>query len=286
MILVTGATGKLGTAVIENLLKKTPADQVVGLARDADKAAALKQKGVSIRLGDYDDIASLDAAMQGVDKVLLVAGTNEDKRVEQHGNVINAAKKAGVSCIAYTSRTLKDPATLVNKLMLGHFQTEDLVKQSGLKFMIFRNVLYMDTLPQFLGGQVFETGIQVPTGDGVVPFALRSEIGEAIANALLRSDCDDRTYLLTASQAYSMNDVADAQSRLSGKNVKYAPLEKSEFEAQLKARGLPEVVAHRIVGFMTDVKNGQESEVSSELEHLLGRKPASLEAGLKPLFDL
>lgn len=97
---------------------------------------------------------------------------------------------------------------------------------------------------------------------------------------------DNRTYLLTANQAYSMGDVAAALSHLSGKNVKYAPLEKSEFEAQLKGRGLPEVVARRIVGFMTDVKNGQESEVSSDLEQLLGRQPASLEAGLKPLFDL
>ncbi len=103
MILVTGATGKLGTAVIENLLKKMPAEPVAGLARDADKAAALQQKGVSIRMGDYDDTASLDAAMQGVDKVLLVAGTDGARGVQQHQNVVDAAKKAGVRCLAYSA---------------------------------------------------------------------------------------------------------------------------------------------------------------------------------------
>lgn len=286
MILITGATGQLGNIVIENLLKKTPAREIAGLARDANKAAHLKAQGVDIRIGNYDDLESLERAMQGVHKVLLIAGTDEEKRVGQHQNVVNAAKKAGVQSVAYTSRTLKDRNTLVNKLMLGHFQTEDDIKACGLEFTIFRNVLYMDAIVQFVGPNVFSTGVSLPTGQGKLAFALRSEIGEGIANALLKSDRQSRIYTLTGSESYSFDDVATVLTQLSGKEVKYAPLEKFAFEAQLQARGIPELMAQRMVGFMTDIKNGQEDEISPDLQNLLGRKPASLEAGLKVLFKL
>lgn len=286
MILVTGATGQLGTAVVQNLLKKTSANHVAALVRDEAKAASLKATGAGIRVGNYDDSASLDKAMQGIEKVLLIAGTDEDRRVQQHQNVVDAAKKAGVQCIAYTSRTLKDRTTLVNQLMLGHFQTEDAIKDSGLHYAIFRNVLYMDSIPGFVGERFYDTGIHLPVGQGRVPFALRSEMGEAIANALLEDDCGNRVYELTGSEAYSFDDVAAALTNLSGKEVQYTPTEKSAFEAQLKERSLPDVVARRVVGFLTDIKNGQEDAVSPDMEQLLGRKPASLEAGLKVLFKL
>ncbi len=287
MILVTGATGQLGTAVVKNLLEKTSANRIAAFVRDESKASALKEKGVDIRVGSYDDTASLDKAMHGIEKVLLIAGTDEDNRLQQHQNVVDAAKKAGVQCIAYTSRTLKDRNTIANKLMVGHFQTEDYIKASGLNYALFRNVLYMDTLPQFVGGEkVFETGIHLPTDRGRVPFALRSEMGEAIAHALLESGCGKRIYKLTGSESYSFDDVAATLSDLSGKEVHYTPAEKSAYSAQMKERGVPETMVTRVVGFLTDIKNGQEEEVSPDLENLLGRKPASLKEGLKVLFNL
>ncbi|MCC5668799.1 SDR family oxidoreductase [Nostoc sp. CHAB 5784] len=286
MILVTGANGQLGTAVIQNLLKKTSANQIAALVRDESKASALKAKGVDIRIGNYDDTASLDQAMQGIETVLLIAGTDEENRLRQHRNVVNAAKKAGVQCVAYTSRSLKDRNTLANKLMEGHFQTEDYIKECGLNYALFRNVLYMDTIPQFVGEKVFDTGINLPTAQGKVSFALRSEMGEAIANALLESGCSNRIYQLTGSESYSFDDVAATLSDLLGKEVAYTPIEKSDFEAQMKERGVPEMMIERFIGFLTDIKNGQEEEVSPNLENLLGRKPASLKEGLKVLFNL
>ena len=286
MILVTGATGQLGTAVIQTLLKKTSADRIAAFVRDAGKAASLKDARVDIRVGSYDDPASLERAVRGVDKVLLIAGTDEERRVEQHQNVIDAAKKAGVGCLAYTSRTLKDPKTMVNKLMAGHFQTEDRIRASGLNYAIFRNVLYMDAVPQFVGEGVFSTGINLPTGQGRVPFALRSELGEAVANALLEEECADRVYQLTGSESYSFGDVAAILAKLSGREVTYTPLETPAFETQLRGRGLPDVMVQRITGFLSDIRNGQEDEVSPDLENLLGRKPATLEEGLKTLYKL
>jgi NAD(P)H dehydrogenase (quinone) len=286
MILVTGATGQLGRIVVQQLLKNTSSDKIAALVRDEGKATDMKDAGVNLRVGHYDDPASLEQAMQGIERVLLIAGTDEERRVQQHQNVVDAAKKAGVQGIAYTSRTLKDRSTLANKLMEGHFQTEDAIQQSGLSYALFRNVLYMDTIPQFVGERVFDTGIVLPAGEGRVAFALRSEMGEAIANSLLAGGWNQTIYKLTGSQSYSFGDVAAELTRLSGREVNYKPVEASAFAAQMIGRGVPDQIAQRVVGFMTDIKNGQEDEISPDLEQLLGRKPATLREGLKGLFNL
>jgi NAD(P)H dehydrogenase (quinone) len=286
MILITGASGQMGGVVIRQLLKRIPAAQIAGLARDATKAAPLKAQGIDIRIGDYDDPDSLDKAMQGVEKVLLIAGTDEHKRVGQHQNVVDAAKRAGVQRLAYTSRDLKDRNALTNTLMLGHFQTEDLIKTSGLNYMIFRNILYMDFIVGVVGKNVLETGIQLSAGAGRVAYALRDELGEAMANALLDGDWNDTTYRFTNARSYSFAEVAAALSELSGKAVQYTPIETSAFEAQLTGRGVPAFLAQRMAGFLTDIGNGQEDHVSTDLARFLGRQPASLEQGLKVLFKL
>lgn len=285
MILVTGATGQLGSATINFLLKKLPPSQVAALVRDESKAADLVKNGVAIRVGNYDDTASLDRAMQGMDKVLLIAGTDEENRVQQHKNVVDAAQKAGVPFIAYTSRTLKDRSTMANQLMEGHFQTEEYIVASGLTYALFRNVLYMDAIPQFVGPTVFDTGIHLPAGQGKVPFALRAEMGEAMANALVAGSKGSRVYQLTGSEVYSFADIAAALTGLSGKRVQYTPVEPSAFATQLQGRGVPDVIVQRVIGFLTDIRNGQEEEVSPDLENLLGRKPVSLETGLKKLYN-
>ncbi|WP_309571992.1 NmrA family NAD(P)-binding protein, partial [Deinococcus sp.] len=184
MILITGATGQLGHSVIQQLLRISPSGEVAALVRDEGRAADLRDQGAHLRVGHYDDPASLAHAMQGVERVLLIAGTDEERRVVQHQRVIDAAKAAGVQGLAYTSRTLKNRNALANTLMDGHFKTEDALQDSRLPIAIFRNVLYMDAIPQFVGDRVFETGITLPAGEGRVAFALRSEMGEAIANAL------------------------------------------------------------------------------------------------------
>ncbi|QNE39453.1 SDR family oxidoreductase [Hymenobacter sp. NBH84] len=286
MILITGATGHIGTAVIQQLLTKIDANQVAGLVRDAAKATHLQELGIDIRLGDYDNPAALERAMQGIDKVLLVSGGGDDHGLQQHYNVVDAAKKAGVSCIAYTGRALQDRDTLANDLMVRHFQTEDYIKASGLHYVLFRNILYMDTLPQFVGPAVFASGIHLPAGEGRVSFALRSDMGEAIANVLAEGDCENRTYTFTNTETYSFADVAAALSELSGKEVRYTALDDETFAAQMKARNVPETVTRFVLGFMTDIKHGQESAVSNELQQVLGRKPTALKEGLKTLFSL
>ncbi|MDF7815622.1 SDR family oxidoreductase [Hymenobacter sp. YC55] len=286
MILITGATGHLGRAVLQTLANNTAPNNLAALVRDANKAADLQAQGISIRVGDYSDPASLERAMQGVTKVLLISGGGDDDALQQHYNVVDAARQAGVQCIAYTSRALKDPGTLTNQLMERHFQTEDYIKASGLAYILFRNILYMEALPQFTGPHVLTSGIVLPAGEGKVAFALRSEMGEAISHVLLDTSCTNKTYYLTGGEAYSFHDVAAALATLSGKPVAYTPVETADFERQLQGRGVPTVMIPRIVGFMTDIKNGQEEIISADLEQLLGRKPTPLAEGVRKIFNL
>lgn len=285
-ILVTGATGQMGNAVIETLLKKIPSDHIAVLTRKEEKQLAFQAKGFQAYLGDYNDINALEKAMKGVDTVLLISAGDQGDRMQEHRNIIDTAKKIGITNIAYTSRSLRDRATLSNKLMLEHFETEDYIKASGLKYTIFRNALYMDVIPLFVGKQVFDTGIFQPAGDGQVAFALRQEQSEAMANVLVNEVCANKTYKFTGTEGYSFYDVANVLSQLSGKEVHYTAVEIPAFEGIMKQKGLPEGMIKKIIDFNLDIKNGQEADVTNDLEEKLGRKPSTLKEGLKVLFGL
>lgn len=168
--------------------------------------------------------------------------------------------------------------------MAEHFQTEDYIRESGLEYTVFRNSLYMDVIPLFVGQKVFEKGISLPAGEGKVAFALRSEMGEAMANVLLNANCENKTYEFTGNESYSFYDVASALTELSGKNVKYTPVDPETFAENMKKSNFPEDMVGKIIEFNADIKNGQESEITSDLENKLGRKPSSLKEGLKVLF--
>lgn len=284
-ILITGATGHLGSIVVENLLKKIPLTQISIITRKEEKRVAFQLKGFNAFLGNYADVVALENAMVGVDTVLLISSGDEGDRIQEHKNVVDAAKKKGVTSIAYTSRCLRDRNTLVNKLMAEHFETEDYIKASGLKYTFFRNILYMDVLPQFIGGNsALEKGIFLPAGDGKVAFALRSEMGEAMANVLMNETFENKVYNFTGDKKYSFDDVAKALTALSGKEVKYIDVDASIFAEMMTQRNLPESVIQKIVGFITDIKQNQEATITDDLEIKLGRKPTNLMEGLRILF--
>ncbi len=189
---------------------------------------------------------------------------------------------------------MRDPSATATELMRGHFKTEDLIRESGMTHALFRNALYWESITYFIGkgrshpGQqaTFETDIRLPTGDGRVAYTLRSELGEGVANALHRDGREDIVYTLTAGEAWSFDNVAQALGELSGQPVTYTPTDKAMFEAQMRERGVPEMMIRLFSDFYRDIREGQLDEVTPELEELLGRKPASLEGGLKALFNL
>lgn len=277
----------MGSAVIEALLKQISAGQISIITRKADKKADFQSNGFNAFLGSYDDVNALELAMKGVDTVLLISSGDQGDRMQEHKNVIDTAKKTGVKCIAYTSRCLHERSSLVNKLIEEHFETEDYIKASGLDYTFFRNILYMDAIPQFIGGEAaLDRGIFLPAGDGRVAFALRSEMGEAMAKVLLAGDCENKIYNFTGDKAYSFYDIASVLSELSGNPVSYTAINDDTFMEMMEQRNVPDASIQKIVHFITDIRHNQEECIYDDLETVLGRKPASLKEGLKTLFGL
>ena len=143
LIGVTGATGQLGGLVVEALLARgVPAGRIVAAVRDTGKAAGLASRGVQVRQADYTRPETLDAAFEGVGRLLLVSGNEVGRRVEQHRNVVRAAQKAGVELLGYTSILRADSSEMF--LAGEHKATEGMVRDSGLNFVLLRNGWYFE----------------------------------------------------------------------------------------------------------------------------------------------
>jgi NAD(P)H dehydrogenase (quinone) len=287
MILITGATGRLGNAVVHRLLERIDPTAIAVLARDPAKAAGLSDSGVSVRIGDYGDVDSLARAIEGAARVLLIASNEPQNRAQQHQNVIDAANHAGVDLFGFTSRAMTDVKASRNGLMSDYLLTEELIRSSGLSYLLFRDGLYLDTIPNYVGRtQILRTGIRVPAADGKVAYALRREMGEAQANAMVDHPAASETCVLAGARAYSFADVAGALSQATGVEITYTDISDDEYMREATGRGLAEQIARRTLGFFSDIRNGQLSQTSTDLATLLGRQPAALSNGLREVFDL
>lgn len=285
MILITGAAGNLGTAVIDNLLMLIPADEIVGLYRNENSAQLLRAKGIHVRFGDYTDKNSIENALQGIDKLLLISSSSKDA-LKEHINVVDVAKKANIKHIYYTSGALNRN---VKKSQLGplidsYTNTESYIINSGLTYTIFQNALYMETIPYFIGYEAITTGIYFPAGAGKVTFAKRIEMGEAIANVLADEGHYNLNYILTSLPAYSFKDIAEILSEISGQVVSYYSPDPKEYEAKLKEYGVKQSDIWFSALFAAVIKNNEYNVLVTDLEKLLGRKPTSLKNYLKEIF--
>lgn len=286
MILVTGAAGNLGSSVLDHLLHNLSADNIIAFTTSQEKADLLNAKGFKTRIGNFDDPSSLEKAFEGVTKLLLIS-TRSPNRFEQQAGVVDAAKKAGVKHILYTSAVIRDiESSALQKFMQSHFQTEEYIKASGIQYTFLRNGLYTEVIPMYVGNNVFDRGIYLPAGDGKASYALRSEMAEATANVLIQQNHENKTFHLTGYAAYSFNDVAEALARISGIPVNYMDVSPESFVEQLHRFNLPEHVIMLTSGFAADTKAGQFNQVYSDLEDLLGREPKSLEEGLKLIYGM
>jgi NAD(P)H dehydrogenase (quinone) len=287
-ILVTGATGGLGKAVVENLLKTASPSDISVLVRDPAKAADLQAQGVIIKQGDYNDYASLVTAFAGVEKLFLVSGNDIPNRVPQHTNAINAAKEAGVKHVVYTSfqRKTEDGSSPIAGIAEAHLATEKLLKASGLAYTILKNALYLDVLPMFMGPVLETDTIYLPAGEGKMSCASRADMGAAGAAVLTSTGHENQTYELSNDTSYSFHDIAKILSDLSGKTIQYVSPDAEAFGTALTAAGVPAGAIQMTAGFSVAIGQDEFDFPSSTLEKLLGRKPESAEQFLKATYKL
>lgn len=287
MLLITGSTGHLGSDVIGNLLKNgMPAENIAALARNSDKAEGLKEFGVQVRPGNYDNYESLVRAFRNIDTLLFISGSEVDKRDNQHENIINAAAESSVKHILYTSfeRKNDDVNSPVSFITRTHIETEKKIRNTGIPFTFLRNALYAEGLPMFLGNNVVEKGIYFPSGNGRVPFASRKNIAEATAKLLAGSGHENKVYNLVNSHNYSFYEIASILSELTGRNLKYFCPSHEEFTNTLSTSGVRDDVIKGIIGWAEGIKQGYFESEYSDLEALLGRKPDDLKTVLAGIY--
>ncbi|OXA83305.1 SDR family oxidoreductase [Flavobacterium hercynium] len=287
MILITGASGNLGKIVLDNLLKKIPAEEISVLIRNPDKAASFENRSIKAQIGDYGDKASITKALEGVKKLLLISSNGNDA-LQDHKNVIDAAVESGINHIYYTSGALNKNAkeSLLGPLTDSYATTENYIIESGLKYTIFQNGLYSETIPFFIGEQVLETGIYFPAGDGKASFAKRDEMGEAIANVLGETGHENKIYITTAVPSYSFLEIAQTITEVVGKKITYQSPDPQEFENQLKEFGMQDEDIYYSKILAAIIKNDEYNIAISDLENLLGRKPTDLKTYLKETFSI
>ncbi|SFT40268.1 NAD(P)H dehydrogenase (quinone) [Lishizhenia tianjinensis] len=288
MILITGATGNYGGLTIKHLLNKgVAANQIVALVRDEAKAQDLKDKGVELRIGDYDNVESLKTAFQGIDQLLFISASDVEKRLPQHENVMEAAKAAGVGHIVYTSferqnNTSSSPIAFVAE---AHLRTEELLKESGISHTILRNNLYMDFVPVFIGEQVLDQkNIYLPAENGKAGFVLREDMAEATAQILVNEPQETQVLEFSNEENYSYQDVADAISKVTGTQINYTSPSVEEYTSTLLGLNVPEGYVHMFAGFAKAQADGELAVSSTTINDLLGRKATTLEEFVNTVY--
>ncbi|MET8995536.1 SDR family oxidoreductase [Amycolatopsis sp. NPDC004169] len=269
MIVVTGATGHLGKLVVEGLLEKLPSDQVVAAVRTPEKAADLAERGVEVRRADYTDPASLDTALKGADKVLLVSGSEVGQRVAQHQAVIEAAKQAGVRHFVYTSASKATTSKLA--VAPEHKATEELIEASGLTATILRNNWYNENYVETIK-QAARTGSFVGSaGDGRVASATRADYAAAAVAVLTGEGHEGKIYELAGDVAWSNAELAAEIGKATGREISYVDLPGDEHAKVLTQAGLPEPLIGFLVAIDGDIKDGLLAETTPDLRTLIGR---------------
>lgn len=271
-ILVTGASGNFGRVAVEELLARG-ATRVVAGTRDPSKLQDLSAKGVEIRKLDFDDAATLPAALAGIERVLIVSTDAIGRRVAQQQAFVEAAKAAGVKHIVYTSAPAARPNADAG-LNPEHFWTEVAIAASGLDFTILRNHMYaenifMEAAQVIASGQLF--GL---IGDRGTSYVTRADTARTAAGALLSAE--GKTIEDVTGPAPITNvERAALLSQLTGKKIDVIALTPEQLQQGMVAAGLPEAFANVLVAFQRDAVTGFHGVVTDVVERYSGRKPTT-----------
>jgi len=269
-ILVTAANGQLGRLTIDALVKQVPASQIVAGMRDPAKGADLAAKGITVVAADYSKPETLDAALKGIDRVLLISSNELGQRVPQHRNVIEAAKRAGVKLIAYTSVLRADTSKL--SVAVEHLPTEELIRASGIPFVLLRNGWYTENYTASIPAALAHNALISSAGDGRIASASRADYAAAAATVLAGEGHAGKVYELAGDEAFTLEQFAAEIMQQSGKTVAYVRLPETDFKAALLGAGLPADLAELIATSDTAAADGALFDDSRTLGKLIGRQ--------------
>ncbi|WP_057915942.1 SDR family oxidoreductase [Peribacillus muralis] len=268
-ILVTGATGKLGSKVVETLLKTVPANQLAVSVRNPENAEQFRARGVDIRQGDFDHPETLDTAFEGIDRLLIISADGDNEtRIPQHTNAVAAAERAGVKFIAYTS--ISNAKESKNFLAPTHQATEEAILKTGIPYSFLRNNWYLENEISSIQGVLAGAPWVTSAGNGKVGWALQQDYAEAAAAVLSGKGHENTIYELSGN-LMTQEELASTLGTVLGKEVPVQLVDDTTYTDIMKGAGVPDFLLPILVAVQKDIREGTLEVESNDLEKLLGR---------------
>jgi NAD(P)H dehydrogenase (quinone) len=273
MILVTGASGKLGQEIVAGLLRRTTADEIAVAGRDTEKLEQQNTSGIEIRQADYDEPNSLVEAFQGIDTLVLIPSAAPiEQRMQQNRDVIAAAETTGISRVIFMSfMDVGEDSPLPYAKAFA--DTEKALAESSLAFTNLRLALYMDNFHDWPPFQVRDGALTLASGDGRVAYVSRTDLADATAAVAVNSGHAGKTYVMTGPASLSYHDVTDILSEIRGESIRYNAATTDEHRAKVEALGIPDYMIKGSLGMALTIKQGAFDRVTSDVENLIGRPP-------------
>jgi NAD(P)H dehydrogenase (quinone) len=283
-ILVTGATGKLGSKVVENLLKVVSASDLAVSVRNPEKAEGLKNRGVEVRQGDFDHPETLTTAFAGVDRLLIISADGDNEtRIRQHTNAVAAAKQANVKFIVYTSLGNASESSLF--LAPVHRATEGAILKTGIPYCFLRNNWYLENEIGSIQGVLAGAPWVTSAGTGKVGWALQKDYAEAAA-AVLSGIGFENTIFELSGEPMTQEELADALGSVLNKEVVVHQVDDAAYADIMKGAGVPDFVVPILVDIQKAIRDGALDIESSDFEKLLGRKLTPISEGLAQICSV
>ncbi|WP_145409610.1 SDR family oxidoreductase [Paenibacillus xylanexedens] len=282
-ILVTGATGQLGSKVAESLLKLIPASDLAVSVRDTQKASALKERGVDVRHGDFTRPETLDQAFTGIDRLLIISSEGDDEsRLRQHSAAIDAAVRANVKFIAYTSVVNAEHSTIVMAPL--HRATEELIIKTGIPYSFLRNNWYTENELSIVKGVLAGAPWVTSAGAGKVGYALRQDYAEAAAAVLAGSGHENTIYELSG-LLVSQDEYAATLGEVLGREVPVKHVDDEAYAQFLQEGGLPPFIVELFVRILRDTREGALEVPSDDFIKLIGRPATPLKEAISLIVN-
>jgi len=277
-ILVTGATGKLGSKVVDTLLQTVPADRLAVSVRKPEKAEGLRERGVEVRYGDFDRPETLETAFAGVDRLLIISADGDNEtRIRQHTNAVEAAARANVGFIAYTS--IANASESTNLMAPPHQATERAILKTGIPYAFLRNNWYLENEIPGIQGVLAGAPWVTSAGDGKVGWALRQEYADAAAAVLTGSGHENKTYELSG-RLLTQAELAAALGSVLNREVPVQQVDDATYADIMRSVGVPEFAVPIVVGIQQGIREGTLAVESTDFEKLLGRPLAPIRTAL------
>lgn len=296
-ILVTGASGHFGGSAARKLLERVPPEELILMSRKPARLAEFAAAGCTVRYGDFDDPASLEAAAQGADRMLLISGLKVGYRIVQHGNAIDAAKRAGVRHIVYTSyigATADNPALIAR----DHYGTEERLKASGVAWTAMRDGMYADSMIEAAAPAALRTGKWYSTSfDGRVSFIDREDCVDCAVAVLTSAGHENRAYNVTGTELLTFRDLSRIIAEIAGAPIEFLAVSDDELYAHFDAMGIPreplsefnidgyEWCSDDMVSYERALRAGHFAVTSTDVKALIGREPRPFRALAEALAE-